>query len=543
MRLFIRRSAYALIRRLIILKPIAFALLHIAKEQGKVFVAYTKVLRRFVISQLHHGFDHLLEHKLTFTIYSLLATFVVKIGAIVFSTLGLISSGGVFFHLLDGLLVLMVLGLLYLLRPMILPLMRMEQQGDQDIVEFGDDFGKLLSLQTAIDSLPEAFVLWGRDKKMVSSNRKFRELYHLVDDCKHEAKDYYGFKNGLSRVMMKSVKLGKDFSGANYHTQMRDGRWLHVTEQPTIDGGLVSISFDVTKLKSSQQNLAIREQQMRSTVGDLRASRRELERKTQKLAELADKYMREKDRAEEANRVKSEFLANISHELRTPLNAIIGFSDMMQRKVLGPVDNPQYAQYINDIHMSGSYLLELINDILDMSRIEAGRLILETSPCHLNSLVEECFNIVLPQATENEIVLHKSIPSDVTVTLDHRAIKQVLLNLMSNAIKFTEQGGHVDLSVEKSDSYVSITVADTGIGIESSALNKLGRPFVQAENQLTKCHSGTGLGLAISKSLIDLHGGTLLIESEVGVGTRVSIELPMDTPQPKDKPSVRSIAA
>lgn len=536
-----------------LMRSILFAVLHIAREQFKVVAAFSHFSFRVMRVVLRRFISKVKSRQLTLVIYGLFITLTLKFFSLTASIFSILQPPVLAVQLLDATLISLVLMLVYLLGAIVHPLISMERHENKDILKFGDDFSQLLSLRGAIESMPEAFSLWDRNRNLVLSNSKFEDTYHFkgCETVKTDEKvkpDYFQFDAKINQLMMRPIRANRSFTPSNYETQMRNGRWLQIQETPTVDGGLMSVSFDITKLKTSQQNLAIREQQMCNTVENLRESRRELEQKTQKLAELADKYMREKERAEDANRVKSEFLANISHELRTPLNAIIGFSDMMHREVLGPINNAQYADYINDIHMSGAYLLELINDILDMSRIEAGRLTLETKPCSLRSLLDDCIHIVSAQAEAEKIELLPSIPKDVEVVLDQRAIKQVMLNLMSNAIKFTPEGGAVQLLAEMDQASVHIYVKDTGIGIEENAISKLGKPFQQVENQLTKCHSGTGLGLAISRSLVDLHGGHLSIESEVGVGTTVLVTLPLISPSTgqsnvkKDQP-LKSIAA
>ncbi|MEP3477049.1 MAG: ATP-binding protein [Hyphomicrobiales bacterium] len=535
------------------MRSILFAVLHIAREQFKVVAAFSHFSFRVMRVVLRRFISKVKSRQLTLVIYGLFITLTLKFFSLTASIFSILQPPVFAVQLLDATLISLVLMLVYLLGAIVHPLISMERHENKDILKFGDDFSQLLSLRGAIESMPEAFSLWDRNRNLVLSNSKFEDTYHFkgceTANTNEKVKpDYFQFDAKINQLMMRPIRANRSFTPSNYETQMRNGRWLQIQETPTVDGGLMSVSFDITKLKTSQQNLAIREQQMCNTVENLRESRRELEQKTQKLAELADKYMREKERAEDANRVKSEFLANISHELRTPLNAIIGFSDMMHREVLGPINNAQYADYINDIHMSGAYLLELINDILDMSRIEAGRLTLETKPCSLRSLLNDCIHIVSAQAEAEKIELLPSIPKDVEVVLDQRAIKQVMLNLMSNAIKFTPEGGVVQLLAEMDQASVHIYVKDTGIGIEENAISKLGKPFQQVENQLTKCHSGTGLGLAISRSLVDLHGGHLSIESEVGVGTTVLVTLPLISPSTgqsnvkKDQP-LKSIAA
>jgi two-component system cell cycle sensor histidine kinase PleC len=303
---------------------------------------------------------------------------------------------------------------------------------------------------------------------------------------------------------------------------MEDGRWLQINERRTKDGGFVSVGTDITPLKKHEERLLDSERELMNTVRDLQKSRITLDQQSQK-------YSREKTRAESANRSKSEFLANMSHELRTPLNAIIGFSEVMEQEFFGPLGTPKYIDYARDIHRSGQYLLDVISDILDMSKIEAGRMQLELQTCRLAGVVEDALRIVAARAQQGGVTIETDVASDLELTVDRRALKQVLINLMANAVKFTPDKGRVDITARHDQGLATIVIADTGIGIPTTDLGKLGRAFEQVENQFTKTKSGSGLGLAISKSLIEMHGGTLEIASEVGHGTTVTIVLPMQT--------------
>lgn len=511
------------------------ALLHIGREQAPVLHAELRRLVLTVRQRVMTSLNWVRSRKLTLALYGLLFS----IGLEAFSLFG-----GLFTGLslplwlgasVDVVLLVSALVFLFLLKGFISALLAMERQDDGDIVQFSGEVGDLLSLRCAIDSAPEAIALWDKQGELRLANRKFKETFAgHGDQLRDGALAYEQFGSCVHKLMMRphvrSKRGTEKFTAISYETQLRDGRWLHLQEQPTVDGGVFCVSFDMTDLKTVQQNLTIREEQMRSTVQDLRVSRRELEQKTQKLAELAEKLMHEKNRAEDANRVKSAFLANISHELRTPLNAIIGFSDIMHRETFGPLENDNYKSYITDIHASGAYLLELINDILDMSKIEAGRLKLDTHDCALAPLLQDCVKLVAPQAREKDIALRPQFDKDIVCAVDGRAIKQVMLNLLSNAIKFTDNHGQVEIFAEQHQQDVTITVKDTGIGIDPSYIDLLGRPFVQVENQLTKSYPGTGLGLAISRRLVGLHGGDLTIESEINVGTTVRVTLPLSPP-------------
>lgn len=236
-----------------------------------------------------------------------------------------------------------------------------------------------------------------------------------------------------------------------------------------------------------------------------------------------------KEAAERAYAAKSQFLANMSHELRTPLNAIIGFSEMMQRQLLGPIGTEKYLDYINGIRESGEHLLDLISDILDMSKIEAGKYELDLEELNVGKVIKLAAHMMEGRAQDARIKMTVDAPDeDTLIVADRRAVMQILLNLMSNAVKFTNPGGNVSVECAARDGFVSIRVSDTGIGIPANKIKYIARPFEQAASHYTRRHEGTGLGLAITKELTELHGGTLQIESTVGVGTTVTVRLPYD---------------
>jgi PAS domain S-box-containing protein len=246
------------------------------------------------------------------------------------------------------------------------------------------------------------------------------------------------------------------------------------------------------------------------------------------LSERERSILAAKESAEQASRSKTKFLANMSHELRTPLNAIIGFSDMMALAIHGPMGAPAYEQYAADINGSAKHLLSIINDILDIAKIEAGRLDLIEEETPIASLCEVALRLMQERANEQHITLRfEPGPNLPHVMVDQRAMRQVLLNLLSNAIKFTRAGGEVALRAQLSmDDELMLQVIDTGIGMREEDLHRVLEPFVQVENELTRRYEGTGLGLSLSKQLIELHGGRIGIVSKPSFGTTVTVHLP-----------------
>jgi light-regulated signal transduction histidine kinase (bacteriophytochrome) len=233
-----------------------------------------------------------------------------------------------------------------------------------------------------------------------------------------------------------------------------------------------------------------------------------------------------KDRAEAANRAKSQFLANMSHELRTPLNAIIGFSDLIKSNPGGGT-RPKILEYATDINESGWYLLELINDLLDLAKIEAGKYRLDPEPVDIGEIIDEVVRGVSLKIKQAAVHFEPPAPDHFPVLVtDRRALKQVLLNLLTNALKFTPAGGRVSLRVDVADQGLRFTIADTGIGMSPEMLSRLGQPFEQADGEYSRGIEGTGLGLALTKSLVEVQAGTMEVASTLGIGTTVSITLP-----------------
>jgi two-component system cell cycle sensor histidine kinase PleC len=396
-----------------------------------------------------------------------------------------------------------------------------------DITEMRGAQARLQAAETrlfdALKSMTDSFVIWDQMDRLLVWNERFE--------------DFFGFRPG-------QLQVGSDHATVEYHgmqtvlsvterpegneMELQDGRWIRYSETRTADGGRVSIGTEVTAIRSRERELQVNQDALEKTISVLRESQI-------RIVELAENYEQEKIRAEEASQSKSEFLANMSHELRTPLNAINGFSDIMQKELFGPLGDPRYKEYVNDILFSGQHLLSLINDILDMSKIEAGKMTLNTEELQINDMIEQVVRIVRGRADENKLKLVFDEKPAKEVEADPRAVKQVLLNLMTNAIKFTPEGGVVTIAVEPKSAGLIIRITDTGIGISKENIERLAQPFEQIDSQHSRQHEGTGLGLALSKSLVELHGGNFNIESKVGQGTTVTFTLPTKPPVVEEK--------
>ncbi|NBN62865.1 PAS domain-containing protein [Microvirga tunisiensis] len=388
-----------------------------------------------------------------------------------------------------------------------------------------------LRLRDAIETISEAFVLWNADNELVICNSNYQSLHNLPETAVRPGTPYAKVMAAARNSHITTIPARGPApvagSNASYEAQLDDGRWLQISERRTKDGGFVSVGTDITALKRQEERLMESERRLIATISDLRKSRQTLEMQAQQLVELAEKYAQEKTNAENANRAKSEFLANISHELRTPLNAIIGFSDIMDKGMFGPIGSSRYAEYCRDIHESGTYLLNVINDILDMSKIEAGRMDMSVTPLDAATVADEAIRIIRAPAQEKMIEVTCDVPEGLVIAADRRAFKQVLLNLLSNGVKFTPESGQVRLTASLRGGMARFEVVDSGIGIRKVDIERLAQPFVQVENQFTKTHKGSGLGLAIARSLVELQGGALAISSVPGQGTTVAFTLPL----------------
>ncbi len=274
------------------------------------------------------------------------------------------------------------------------------------------------------------------------------------------------------------------------------------------------------KLKDANANL---EQRVDERTKELKAEI--TERKRDKI-----ELIKAKEAAESSSRIKSEFLANMSHELRTPLNAIIGFSSIMQDELFGKMNNKKYIEYSGDINSSGTHLLEVIGDILDVSKIEVGELILAESSFSLYKLMEACLKTLNVAAENRGLVMHNNISTDFPdILADQLRIRQVFLNILTNAVKFTNNGGTVTIiAYLDACNNIIISITDTGIGIPEDKIEYVLEPFSQVDNVFSRTHDGVGLGLSLTKSLIELHNGEIRIESEVDIGTSIIIIMPAE---------------
>ncbi len=281
------------------------------------------------------------------------------------------------------------------------------------------------------------------------------------------------------------------------------------------------------KQKNEAAVLAL-QSQLQNHIAVLEENKRIMQKQMAETNKMVADLMAAQNQAEAANRSKMNFLANVSHELRTPLNAVMGFAQMMRAETFGPIAQPEYREYVDMIQKSATHLLSLINDILDLSRLESGKMTLSETTVSLRHILNESLELIkqYPNASERNFVLY--MPHDITLFADERALKQIALNILSNAVKFTKKGGCIQIQADVNTDGVTIIFEDDGIGIPADKIDLLFHPFAQIENVLTRSHQGSGLGLVIVKKMVILHQGTVRLESEEGHGTRLIIRLPLN---------------
>lgn len=307
----------------------------------------------------------------------------------------------------------------------------------------------------------------------------------------------------------------------------RSGRWYLIKERRIKDGGVASVLVDITDLKSREEALVLRGKSLERTVDELEMVQSKLEQQGSDLVTLAEELALAKQEVEQADASKTQFLRTISHELRTPLNAIIGFSEVLKDEILGPLGNPRYGDYAQDIHAGGRHLLGLVNQILDLSRIAAGRYDLASIEYNVGGLIEDAIKLMSDEIEKAQLSLNRDIRGDLPSLLaDGQAFVQVLVNLLSNAVKFTPAGGEIGIRACREDEFLVVSVTDTGIGIPPEKLPRLMRPFERVDNDSDRQTEGFGLGLAIAKSLLEMQGGGLEITSTLGAGTCATLRLP-----------------
>jgi signal transduction histidine kinase/HAMP domain-containing protein len=363
-------------------------------------------------------------------------------------------------------------------------------------------------LADALESSSDGVVLIDAGDRILTVNS---QVHHFFPDAAHLFQPGRKFRETMREAQLQgAIEMFTTYDATTTMTaadqypappralKLPDGRWLQVSRSAARSGGSVVIWTDITELRDREETL--------------------------KLA---------KETAEKANQAKTSFLANISHELRTPLNAIIGFSELIESETFGPVGHPQYATYARDIRTSGDHLLGVINDILDMSHSESGRLYLATGPLDFAVFAKECMARVAHQCAAAGQTLKVDLPAGLPeVEADPDRLRQIVLNLTSNAIKFTPRGGRISFSaVATPDCGIEFCVADSGIGMKQDDLSVALEPFRQIDSALSRRYEGAGLGLPLTKTLVELHGGSLRIESEPGQGTRVIVGLPPRTLQ------------
>jgi signal transduction histidine kinase len=384
-------------------------------------------------------------------------------------------------------------------------------------------------LDIALENMSQGITLFDPEGRLLVANRCYAELFGVKDVAAGMTREeLLGPERHL--LIDESNAERRMRKGSTFVVALEDGRKIEVFRQRLSEGGAVETFADISARSAAERRLIESEERLRERVIELLSTRRRLEQQSAELQKLAESLARARDEAEAANRSKSEFLANMSHELRTPLNAIIGFSEIMKNQLMGPIGTPRYVDYVNDIHCTASHLLEIINQILEFSRVEAGQLRLQERPVDLKTVIRACVRIIGERARNAGVDITVEIARDLPIVhADEQLMNQMLINLLTNAVKFTPKGGRATIRAERdADGSIALLVSDTGIGIAERDLRRVMEHFGQADGSLARRYEGTGLGLPLVKSFVEMHGGTFALESQVGVGTTAVIRLPAD---------------
>jgi two-component system cell cycle sensor histidine kinase PleC len=330
-----------------------------------------------------------------------------------------------------------------------------------------------------------------------------------------------------SQSFVEQAETAREAGGGRvYEARLADGRWLQINERRTKDGGYVSVGTDISELKRHEGQLLDSERRLMATIADLRKSRQTLELQAQQLAELAERYLEQKACAETANRAKSDFLANMSHELRTPLTHIIGFAEVMEQQFFGDIGNPRYVDYASHIRQSGEYLHGVISDVLEMSRLDAGHIALHAQEIELAPTLAAAVDEFRAPAEAKNVRIEFSAPEVSRLVADAEALRRIVGILLKNAVKFTPEGGRISVRALRQGAAHDIMVEDSGCGMSVEEIALVCHPFEQSSPLMQDGMKGPGLGLSIARSLAQMHGGELRIDSTPGEGARVCIHLP-----------------
>ncbi|RVU37974.1 PAS domain-containing protein [Hwanghaeella grinnelliae] len=396
---------------------------------------------------------------------------------------------------------------------------------------------KTETLERILESVEQGISLCDRNLDLVVANRRCGELLGFPADLLKPGTPFFDFmlfnaKRGEYgsgdpvQLAKQREELARQFQPHRFKRERPDGTVLEVVGFP-VPEGFVTTYTDITEQKKTESLLRAAKLELEMRVEDRTA---ELQRQLRETERAQEEMSHAKDRAEQASKAKSDFLAQMSHELRTPLNSIIGFSDIIRSEVFGPVENNRYKEYIEGVHFSGVHLLSLINDILELTRLEAGKVALVEDRVGLSSHADEVILQLRERARAGGVDLKNRIPStSIEVKGDSRRIYQMLLNLLSNAIKFTPKGGAVSVFTEdREDGRLALGVKDDGVGMSLEEISQALEPFTQVGGSVLNTQEGSGLGLSIVKGLIEQHGGTIDIASKPGEGTIVRLIFPKD---------------